>query len=328
MLRCIAFALLVVPRIAHGQPARLVPSGASLTIPNALEGKRVPVWSGNALVVAEGGLTEPNAFLAYDRSGKVVFNAAFSIPGSARTSVRGYARGADGTLALCGSSLASDGRSAPFFAWIPADGGSQEVVRTEPYTPNLITVAPDGTFWTVGRELNSRLSEKDSVNLNAGVLRHFDRSGKTLGAYLPRSGFENPVELGLINGYLAASADRVGWFHYMETTGEGAYVEISRHGELTVYPIPRLPNIKNALQVDGMALTDANDVFVSMRDVGAHSGFSIFWLNRSMKKWLQVAVSPGVTGDAAMLYGASGSELVLRLPDDPPSTLHFFAPKR
>lgn len=323
-----ALAMLVVSIAALGQPARLVSSGASLTIPATLEGKRIPVWSGNALVVAEGPFTEPNAFWAFDRGGALVFNAAFYIPEAAHTYVRNWARGADGTLALCGSSFASDGRGAPFIAWISADGVSQEVIRTEPYTPNLIAVSPDGTFWTVGRELNSRLSERSGVDLNAGVVRHFDRSGKTLGAFMPRSSLRNPGELGANSGYLAASAERVGWFHYdVEANGKGAYVEISPGGDITSYPIPRLPSPNPLVQVSGMAMTDSGDVFVVMYDVGAHTGFSIFRLNRSTKDWSPVTLS-GVTGDFALLYGASGSDLAFRVPGDPLSTVRFFSAGR
>jgi hypothetical protein len=308
-----------------GQPLRLVSYGAALRLPKAQMGERMPVWGGNSVVVAAGPPLQPNAFLAIDRTGAVVFNSEFSIPGATHTSVRSWARGTGGTVALCGSSYASDGRGAPFIAWFSADGDSEHIIRTDPYTPNLIAVAPDGTVWTVGHELYRRSERRGGVDLNAGVLRHFDRSGKTSGAFLPRSSFKSPLELLGGSGYLAVSADRVGWFHYNgEVNGEGAYVEVTPGGEIASYPIPRLPTLKHRVDVSGLALTDAGDVFVSMTDVAADSAFSIFQLNRATKEWSPVVLA-GVCGSYARLYGASGSELVFRVPEDPAGTFRFFS---
>jgi hypothetical protein len=307
------------------QPARLVSSAQRLTFPVSLEGKRVPNWSGNAFVVADGLAAEPGSFLAWDRSGALVFSAAFSIPGAAHTYVDGYTRGTDGTLALCGQSYAGDGRGAPFIAWISADGNSQHVIRTEPYTPYLIAMAADGTLWTVGRELNANRSERSGVNLSAGVLRHFDRSGKLLGDFLPRSSFTTSVELLVTSGYMAASADRVGWFHH-DNNANGAYTEVEPDGTIANYPIPQLANRKGALQFDGFALTDSGNVFVSMREGGANSGPSVFSLNRSTMQWSQVTLSPAVSGNYFGLRGANGSELVVSQAGDRPSQVRFYAP--
>jgi hypothetical protein len=314
----------------QAQPARLAPSGSGVTFPVALENKRSPVWGGNALVVAEGSVGEPDLFQAYDLQGALVFNARFSIPGALRTFVRSYARGSDGTLALSGSAYGNGGGGAPFIAWITPDGNSQQVVRTEPYTPNLIAVAPDGTFWTVGRELNSNSSEKSGVNLDAGVVRRFSRSGQQIGSWLPRSSFSDPSELAATSGYLAASADRIGWMHYqtyLHPGGVGGYEEILFDGTLTHYPLPQIAQPKRVLSVEGMTINDSGDVFAVIRDSGApHSGFSIVCLIRSTKQWNPVPLSWPVEGDFAFLYGAHGSDLVLQMPGDSPSQIHFLTP--
>ena len=216
----IAVWIMATIATALAQPSALVSSGPRLIVPNAID-KRVPVWGGNAILVADGSSEEPSSFLAFDRSGNLVFNSGFSIPDAAHTNVYSYARGGDGTVALCGVAFASDGRRAPYVAWIAADGSAQHVIRTEPYTPNLISIAPDGTLWTVGYELNAEAGEESGVDPNAGVLRHFERSGKAIAAYIPRSSIGNSVLLDSINGFLSSSSDRVGWLVTWEIPARG-----------------------------------------------------------------------------------------------------------
>ena len=103
-----------------------------MTVPNAVD-QRVPVWGGNALLVAEGSITEPNSFVAYDRQGSVVFSAGFSVEGAAHANVYSFARGDDGTAGICGLAFDREGRRAPFVSWISADGSTQKMIRTEPY---------------------------------------------------------------------------------------------------------------------------------------------------------------------------------------------------
>jgi hypothetical protein len=304
---------------------RLIASG-TVKIQTDLGGKRVPNWSGHALVVRDGPIGGPDALLAYSKTGQVILNTIFSIPGADRTTLRSWSRGADGALALCGSSFTNDGRGAGFIASISRYGDSQQAVRTVPYVPYLITAASDGTLWTVGRQIDPRHGERSGVNLDAGVLRHFDRSGRLLAAYIPRSTFRNPVELTTSHGFLIAFADGVGWLHYMDTTGNGHFTEVSSGGDITNYPIPRLPKLTTVLGVDGMAITDSGDVFVSMRDVGAGAGSWVFRLDRPTREWVPITLPPGAAQGVTTLYGAEGSDLVFHFPGDPASTLRFAHP--
>lgn len=330
----VALAALIAPVASVGQPVTLVSSGANMTIPTSLESKRRPVWGGNALVLADGPPGEPTSFQAFDRHGVTVFNTPFSIPEAVHTYVHSYARGSDGTLVVCGSSYMGDGRGAPFVAWISPDDPIWRVIRTEPYRAELIAAAPDGTLWTVGRELNSALSEKSGVDLEAGVVRHFDRSGKRLGSFIPRSSIPNTALLANTNGYLAvSSAGHVAWLSFL-VGGEGAYIEISPGGEITRYPLPGVSKSMTALMINGIAMTETGDVFASVMSVNgtdrnSSKSHSVFRLDRAEGRWSVVAISPkGISTDWAALYGASGSNLVIWLREDPPSTLRFLAARR
>jgi len=335
VVNCLISFVFAVSSVLFSQSLRLVPSGA-LTLQNPLDEKRLPHWGGGALVVAEGTAAESNAFLSYDKAGKILSNVGFEIEGAAHTYVFDFARAADGTLALCGTSYDRDGRDAPFFAWISANGSTERIVRTEPYRPRLITIASDGTFWTVGREADSHGSDKHGgVDLNAGVLRHFDREGKQLGALIPRSGIADIAQLDASHGYLAASEGIIGWLRHggAEFEGQGAYVEVSPSGDLTTYALPKLPRAGMYWLFHGMAMTQSGQVFVSMTFVEVSGTTqvqqsSVFMLDRKLRDW--VAVPIAAPNAAAFkwvgLYGANGSDLVARLPGDSPSQIHFLAP--
>jgi hypothetical protein len=260
--------------------------------------------------------------MGFNHDGRQVFQAGFFIPGASNTAVDGFARGADGTVALCGRSYASDGRGAPFIAWISADGNSQQVIRTEPYSPRVIAVAPDGTLWTVGKELNSDGSEKSGVNLDAGVVRHFDRTGKSLGTFIPRSSIQDSTHLTNQQSLLAAAADRAGWLHF-DRSNRGAYVEISSDGNIATYPMPQTQ--AKGMRFGGIAFTDSGDVFAEVDNPDGNSNFSLFALNRSAGQWLPVRIP--ASGRWALLLGGSGNELAFTYgPGSSYSTIHFFVP--
>jgi len=306
--------------IARSEGPALAPAGV-LTVTTDLSFFRIPIWSGDALVSIEGSIPGPHAFVVYAPTGEVLLDAVFSVAGTQHTSVRSWARGADGSVAVCGTSFDRDGRSAPFIAMISADGASQHIIRTEPFYPHLVTVAADGSLWAVGRNLNSHRGE-EGVDPNAGVLRHFDRSGRPLGAYLLRSTFKNPVELNELNGILRPLQDGVAWIHYL-SNGDGSYTEVSSRGEVTSYPIPSMrKDQSDEIIIRGMAVTPANDVFASMYLGGKIESGSIFWLDREKRRWLPVTQPAGIAG--AIVFGANGSGLVLPLIGDSPSTFHFF----
>jgi hypothetical protein len=291
------------------------------------------VWSAGALVVAEGPVSEPDTFIAYNKLGQTVFKAHFSIPEAAHTYIRGYSRAADGTLALCGASFEKDGHGGPFIAVISPDGRTQKVVHTAPYTPEAIILATDGTLWTVGRELNESRSEGRGVNLNAGVLRQFDHSGKPLASFVPRSSIADPSTLSAAKSVLAAAGARVGWLRFKED-GQGAYVEVTSGGKLTVYPPPALPAPDTAMMIQRVALTDAGDVFASAMFAsttakGAQPSYQILRLDRGAKQWRPLSLAGALTRTKwAMLYGGSGSELAMRLEGDSASTVRFYSPAR
>ncbi len=136
-----------------------VPAASSLVstgtfvVPYEMGGRPIPWWSNGALVMVDSsGVGAPSVF-AVDRQGRQVFAATLLIPDSLRTYPMDWTRGTDGTVAVCGTAWSSDGRDAPFIALFSPDGLAEQVIRTEPYHPYLVALAPDGTVWVEGFEM-------------------------------------------------------------------------------------------------------------------------------------------------------------------------------
>ena len=55
-----------------------------------------------------------------------------------------------------------------------------------------MSLAPDGTAWAVGYELTSEGDEPTDAG-DKGVIRHFDRSGKQIGAFVKRSTLSSEI---------------------------------------------------------------------------------------------------------------------------------------
>jgi len=149
-----------------------------------------PRWSGGALVLHEGHLTANPVIRTFDRQGRELEPPyVVSIPEARSIHIFSLARGLDGTMALCGVAIDRDGRMSSFFASVSSSRDSIQITRASPFTPYLVAVASDGTLWAVGIELINGV--EPNASRDAGVIRHFDKSGKEIGSFVPRSSIES-----------------------------------------------------------------------------------------------------------------------------------------
>ena len=294
---CIPAALLALSIASGGS---LIATGDMTPLSYDERGKQVPRWSGDALAsIEDTGLVH-----FFDATGREVGTVFPAIPGASETHVRAAAHHPSGAAALCGVSLDSAGRAGNFLALVSA-GGATSIVRTNPYSVVTIAIAPDGTIWTAGGEAEPKPTPVRHAT-DAGVIRHFDTSGKLLGSFIPQSSVPWPaLHLGFMN--LAVSATRAGWF-----PGTGKYYEISFDGTVQQYPaVPSSPPGLQArlVSVAGLALTDAGDVFASAVYVGGK--VVLYTLDRSRKAWNEVQVPPGGDPPARnLVLGGSGDAIV------------------
>jgi streptogramin lyase len=278
-----------------------------------LGGKRVPKWSGGTLVLLENDGVQSGATISlFDRQGQRIDSIDFTIPDASAIVVRDFARGLDGTVALCGSMKDRAGEAAAFVAWAPAGGRNVQTVRTSPYSPMQIAVAPDGTIWTQGTEARiARLDGRKSANMadwlnsTAAVFRRFDQSGRTTGAFVPQSEIANPESLISVRNGFAAAEDKVVWY---SSRGK-EYIEISASGAVRKISDLPLPERRDAT---GFAVTSKGDVLVSSTNRPHQSDWRILRLDPAGKVWAEVSrASLGTVQPRLMwLYGADGEELV------------------
>jgi hypothetical protein len=287
---------IVFGQVVATEGSSVIP-GQTVALSASIAGCLRPTMSGSVLLTVEGFSSAAPVIRAFSLSGQELPRISFSVPGAERTAVFGFGRSSDGTTVLCGNAFAAGGQGASYIAFIPASSQNPMVVRSTPYSPYTLTVAPDGTIWTAGYEVSGGSEAGAGVNRSAGVLRHFDKSGKVLGAFLPRTSFKN-IQM-VEYGYLGAAVNRVGWYSGPRVGPGAEYFEVSTTGEINQSSgIP----LQTRDAVTGLALTDDGNTFVSIRR--ANSGAFLLKLDKATQTWLPVRTIGG------SLYGASGNSLL------------------
>lgn len=146
-------------------------------------------WSHGAFLFQNASGGGPPTFYTLDREGQLLSSATAAIPESAYVSVGTCDRWDDNSIVFIGQAWSAYGQPTPLIGLISSDGRTERVVRTAPYWPYMLSIAPDGTFWTLGYEMVNDKTSGPELDPDAGVLRHFDRSGKLLGASGPQAQF-------------------------------------------------------------------------------------------------------------------------------------------
>jgi len=275
----------------------------------AEQGQGLLRWSnGGFLYTSPGGGIAPS-FFTLGRDGKLLSSTKLTIPGASRVICHAADRAGDNSIVFAGLAWSSEGQRTPFLAWLSPEGRTETVISTEPYIPFALSVAPDGTAWTLGYETLNHDALDPGINPNAKILRHFDRSGKLIGSAWPQSGFETGAGLYSISkGYLFVTKDRIGWYSF-STHGEGRYVEAdTRNMNQDVFPgLPRSPSNR---MVDAFALTEAGDVLLSMED-RTPAGITTYFLDRATSKWRPLP-TPSLGSYGPILLGTDQADVVLQ----------------
>jgi hypothetical protein len=269
----------------------------------------IGVWSGGAFLLVENAHSTAPLIREFDNTGREISQFELNIPGAHRINVYsgGFARGFDGTLAIVGSAFTNDGRGAAFLASVSVDRKRQDVIRTAPYAPRVVTIGADGTLWTAGNEIEDGQLLKGDYK----IVRRFDRNGRMIGAHVPRSslslerGYPTPIEY----SHIVSSKDgRIGWFseatrRYMEFALDGTLIR-----DIDTSELHGTGDLRR--MIDGVALCDGGNLFVSAtwlepKDV---KKWGIFVRDRHKDAW-SLGLGKGPWG---MLYGCDGQLLAGR----------------
>jgi hypothetical protein len=272
-------------------------------------------WSHGAYLVMDEIAGQPPIFYSVDRSGIWTDTARFENSEPTQFGVFSYDREADGTIVFSGETWIAPRVASPFLAWTSADGQTQRMMRTDPYFPYEVSVAPDGTIWTLGFEMVNLDPKDPAVNKEAHVLRHFDRAGNLIGSAFPQSQFDRYQQIRLDQGILVANRDRLGWYgprQYGPQQREATYTEISLD-TMTMKEYSGIAgNASKFHFAEGLALTDSGIASISIDD-GSASVRTNYVLDRTSSKWLPVSVPlMGGFKFTPRLIGSDGESLVFK----------------
>lgn len=294
------------------EPAPRLTFTSETPIPISWPMMRIPKWSHGFLLAAQGDQTTTPVIWSVGRTRQ--YSVPFTIPGARSMLLYDWDRGADGTLGLSGYAVDADGRLSSYVAWVSADQSDSRVIRTLGYRPEKIALAPDGTIWTAGCEYalapNGRLTA--ALVPDAGVLRHFDRSGKLLGAHIPQSSVGGSLILQSSRMGLRASRDRIAWLSV-----DGRYAEIAPNGRVLTNTVVSLPGDESAT-VLGFALSDSGDAYLGMENVATEGRAvdisSVYVLDRAAMKWIPLLRRTVADANETFgaIFGIEGSTLVIQ----------------
>ena len=263
--------------------------------------------SGMLILPHRAGHSDPQ-FSLYSRDARLVGHVRVDIPEAGRTAVLGLAPLRNGFVV---SAMAISGSErVGVLCFLDAAGKLRKIVKTEPFTPDLITVAADGSIWTFGA-----VDHENDPTSTANVLYHFTETGELLRSALPRNlfGKEPPTYLSTELGQpvLTSAGSRV--VLYSPHTRQ--LFELALDGRvLGSYVIP-LPNQQirgktatDPMKMMGLALTESGAIYGDLTG-GENSG--IYELDRSGQNWLPI--SPDVKEKVGnyLLLGGDGEDLVL-----------------
>jgi hypothetical protein len=293
----IGILALLATALLSGQTSTrgLVLTQGNTALPSPLQGNMR--WTGSRLAGCDycGGGGRSTLWTV-DRGGNRTA-VPFEIPGANSTFVRDVAAGPDGSLTAVGFSITGESRQGAFIAWISPETTHQVITKVWPYSPSVVTVASDGSIWTVGDLFN----EKAYVQ-TYNVLRHYTTSGQLLTSAIIRGVRQNGGHTYKVSpaSVILASNDRIGWL-----TSACQYIEFSFDAaQLGSYTCPN--GYSRAGDVSGVALSSADDLLVGGKSLAPLAPLE---LDRATNTWKQVPVYQD-SGNTNSLLGFDGLTLV------------------
>ena len=268
-------------------------------------------WTkGTYLRIDRSQLSEPSFYL-FDKQGRQIATFSFAIPNADRIEVHDFDVAPDHSVVLCGDSFSRDGKPAYFVARVSPTVQQTKILRTTPYWPFLVSVAPDNSIWTIGpQEIFDTDGHSSRTDSQANVLRHFNPDGNLIASFQPKWKFRL---LQTVSGFLVAKRDRIGW--YAPSNGPGEYMEVNpTTGEMKVYSNRDIADGPGSHhKISGFALTDSGDVFIA-RDSREAKTRTLLRLNRTENKWEPVKMPGTNEGPSPMLKGSDGDLLIFSGP--------------
>jgi hypothetical protein len=266
----------------------------------------LPEWSGGALMAVASNRTPAPAIVLFDSDGRQLPALVLKIPDAETVDVASFARGADGTVAICGNLYDHVGRGSGFLELFSASGEDLGLTRLYPYSPRRVAVASDGTVWTTGLEVTDA---KETTPPGGGVLRHFDRHGQLLGSFIPRSTFSS--RFAVQYGKLRSAKGRIGWYSGPFMGPGSRFYEIGPDGQVRSYPTI---DVRPKEELTGLGLTDDGRTYVTLKDNAVPFSWRMLSIGGPGQTWIEEKL-PSQVGHIFLLFGAEGDRLVIHHQD-------------
>jgi|GEM_PF-4147257 len=253
-------------------------------------------------------------FLIAGRDGKIRQVPA-GFEESARLRFHNAAVSTAGDFAVTGSMIDREGRFVSFLSVTAA--GKTALVRTNPYSAEMVTFAPDGSVWiTVTRGDEGGGDDPSRGGGDFPVLRHYSKSGELLGTALSRA-----TLTGLLPGSLTGDEGRTELV--ANKTMVGLLIGTSRRW-ITIGPDGRLSStefVSTGRIMGGVAFLDNGEVY--SHQISPPHGFALYRLDMDgepgPKRWVPVPGTVvtdsqcvvcsvlGADGDAVVYKGGLGA---------------------
>ncbi|HNY41399.1 MAG TPA: hypothetical protein PKJ41_13445 [Bryobacteraceae bacterium] len=265
-------------------------------------GSHLAMWCDGAILQVDDNPSDAPLIRRFGRNGELE-RIDFTIPGGKHIDIFAVACAADGSLAVGGQALSNDGGGLSFLVKFGGNREQKSVAQLWPYVPRAVTIAPDGSIWTIG------CTNDETIPLEINVLKRFGRDlqlrattnlrarGRLISGDHPariRDASEHSV--------LRASKDRIGWL-----TNAFEYIEFSPDGQETAR-YPALGCIEQSSLVY-IALSERN---VAVTRTGNCEAPGYWTLNRQARRWERVgSVAIDPLGWNTPL-GFDGDDLIVR----------------
>jgi hypothetical protein len=253
----------------------------------------------------------------YGSDGKLIRTNEVSLPGAEQVSLFDASVSRSGLEAIAVQGVNADGKFAGAIVLFDRPGPPKLVIRTNPFIPDEVAVAPDGFIWIAGTVPEIEYGPATNAQKrDLCVLQKYGPEGALVGSFLRRSTFDKKVRPWSNNrggnASIRASASGVG-IYVPHDDGFGEWIELSLAGDFKGRWSMAAPSAD--FRAGTMGFTDSGSVYAnwgSTSEPGPLVGN--YRLNKVTSAWDRVADPPWRSPDGQPMgsnfVGTDGNLLV------------------
>lgn len=301
-----------------------IPNTSKSQLPQAYGSLAAPSYEGDFGPVVQNGLatvtwdkqhlvsfdlSNRGPVSLYGKDGTLLFSVPLMFEKATKTYLRDAAVTSSGTVVVAASALTNDGVLADLIAELGNDG-IRRVIRTSPFYPLKVCSAQDGTVWAYGWERNANGSDRRGHH---PMLREFSFEKGQLRTEVDRATVQPPARVPVAGSrrelQMRCGSSKVVVFNGPNSELVEYDLATSRVDRWSTSP---LPDGIAMTDINGAALTDSGQVYVSFLRGGYNASTGVFGLQvnaSGLADWRPVIVG-SVAGGQFRVVGSDGEDLV------------------